>query len=117
MQRSRTPYQGLSLKTPQSIDFELADTSMLSSLLQKIGACLAGIDDILKGCGLSAMPMGVENSMHWCDDSGALKYHQNLRKFTLPFNWESSQQICWETFNTISSIVKLTMQLETLTTR
>ncbi|KAF1772265.1 hypothetical protein GQ600_6393 [Phytophthora cactorum] len=39
---------------------------MLSSLLQKIGAPLAGMDDTLKGCGLPVMSLGVANSMRWC---------------------------------------------------
>ncbi|ETN24651.1 hypothetical protein PPTG_00880 [Phytophthora nicotianae INRA-310] len=77
---------------------EAADMSMLSSLLLKIGPCLAKIDDLLTGCGLPTMPLGVTNSMNWCDESGELKYHQNLQKFALPFDLETSQQSCWEAF-------------------
>ncbi|ETI56380.1 hypothetical protein F443_01024 [Phytophthora nicotianae P1569] len=59
---------------------ESADISMFASLLQKIESCRVKMDDILNGCGLLVMPTGVENSMHWCDESGELKYHQNLHK-------------------------------------
>ncbi|ETN24641.1 hypothetical protein PPTG_00872 [Phytophthora nicotianae INRA-310] len=77
---------------------ESADISMFASLLQKIESCRVKMDDILNGCGLLVMPTGVENSMHWCDESGELKYHQNLHKFTLPFDLETSQWSCWEPF-------------------
>ncbi|KAF4038634.1 hypothetical protein GN244_ATG09159 [Phytophthora infestans] len=78
---------------------ETPDVSMFSTLLQKICASFAGIDDILTGCGLSDMPMGVTSSMHWCDDTGELKYHQSLQKFTLPFDLDTAQKSCWESFN------------------
>ncbi|ETK96216.1 hypothetical protein L915_00961 [Phytophthora nicotianae] len=67
-------------------------------LHSRIESCRVKMDDILNGCGLLVMPTGVENSMHWCDESGELKYHQNLHKFTLPFDLETSQWSCWEPF-------------------
>ncbi|ETP14689.1 hypothetical protein F441_10390, partial [Phytophthora nicotianae CJ01A1] len=78
---------------------ESTDMPMLSSLLQKIDSCRVKMDGILNECGLSMMPAGVKSSMHWCDESGELKYHQSLQKLTLPFDLETAQQSCWKSFD------------------
>ncbi|KAF4144863.1 hypothetical protein GN958_ATG06031 [Phytophthora infestans] len=78
---------------------ETPDVSMFSTLLQKICASLAGIDDILTGCGLPDMPIGVTSSIHWCDGTGELKYHQSLHKFFLPFDLDTAEKSCWGSFN------------------
>ncbi|KAF4047458.1 hypothetical protein GN244_ATG00007 [Phytophthora infestans] len=78
---------------------ETPDVSMFSTLLQKICASFAGIDDILTGCGLPDMPIGVTSSIHWCDGTGELKYHQSLHKFFLPFDLDTAEKSCWGSFN------------------
>ncbi|OWY95711.1 hypothetical protein PHMEG_00034215 [Phytophthora megakarya] len=76
-----------------------SDASLFTSLLEKIDSCYARFDDVLNGCGVVTMPLGIVNTTHWRDESGELDFYQNLHKFELPFKFEKSHPICWKAMN------------------
>ncbi|OWY96246.1 hypothetical protein PHMEG_00033536 [Phytophthora megakarya] len=76
-----------------------SEVALFTTLLEKIGSCYARFDDVLNGCGVVTMPLGVVNTAHWRDESGELEFYQSLHKFELPSELAISNQYCWKAFN------------------
>ncbi|POM66142.1 Hypothetical protein PHPALM_18043 [Phytophthora palmivora] len=62
-----------------------SDVPVFTSLLQAIDASCASFDDIMNGCGVVAMSLGIVNSTHW--NSGS----ENTQKLLESFNYQHHQ--------------------------